>query len=304
MSDASAGAGQSQGQSQGQAAPQGEAQGQGSAEGQQSEYSLAEGFLGRVPQEHRSIIEPYVKQWDAGVTRRFAELHSQLQPYTELGDLETLQAAAGLAQMLEENPYQVYGILHQALMNGEMIDPQSGQPFQQPGQQLGQQPGQQFQQPPGQQMLPGQAEQGLAGQELPPAVAARFDQLTNAVIAMGQHILGQQQTTQEESEDQALDEWLGSLHEEYGDFDEQWVLGRILNGEEPEAAIQGFNQLITDRASSQLNRQSGLPNLLGAGGGGGAPADPTNVKNLSRKQTQGLVASVLASNAAAKNGQQ
>src|SRR6516164_6951134 len=146
MSDVSAGNGAaSSGGANGGTATQvssGEAaqgQGQGQPQGQPSEYSLAEGFLGRVPQEHRSIIEPYVKQWDAGVTRRFAELHSQLQPYTELGDLETLQAAAGLAQMLEENPYQVYGILHQALMNGEMIDPQSGQPFQQPGQQLGQQ---------------------------------------------------------------------------------------------------------------------------------------------------------------------
>jgi len=215
-----------------------------------------------------------------------------------LGDYETIQAAMGLAQMLEDNPYQVYGILHQALMNGEMIDPQSGAPFQAPGQ-PNYQPN-----APGQQMLPGQQEQGLAGQDqIPPAVGQRLDQLTQAVIAMGNHFLGQQQQSQEEAEDQALDEWLGSLHEEFGDFDEQFVLGRILNGEEPEAAIQGFNQLITDRASSQLNRQNGLPNLLGAGGGGGAPADPANVKNLSRKQTQGLVASVLASNANARNGQ-
>jgi hypothetical protein len=267
-------------------------QGQGS-EPTGDEYSLAEGFLGRVPQEHRPIVEPYVKQWDAGVTRRFAELHSQLAPYQELGELEELQAAAGVAQMLQENPYQVYGILHQALINGELFDEMGnpiapGSPF--PGQQGGQQ--QLAQQ---QQTIPGQQEQGLNGQDIPAPVAQRLDQITQAVMALGNHLLGQQQSSQVQEEDAALDSWLEQMHTEYGEFDDRWVIGRVLDGEDPEAAITAFNDLITERASSQLNRQNGLPALLGAGGGGGAPADPSNVKNLSRKQTQGLVASVLAS---------
>lgn len=269
-------------------------QGQGSAP-DGSEYSLAEGFLGRIPQEHRPIVEPYVKQWDAGVTRRFAELHSQVAPYQELGELEDLQQAVGLAQMLQENPYQVYGILHQALINGEMFD-EMGNPIQQGTPFPNGQQGPPQQQPPGQQQqtLPGQQEQGLNGQDIPAPVAQRLDQITQAVMALGQHILGQQQSVQTQEEDAALDSWLEQMHTEFGDFDDRWVIGRVLDGTDPEAAVKEFNDLITERATSQLNRQSGLPALLGAGGGGGAPADPSNVKNLNRKQTQGLVASVLA----------
>jgi hypothetical protein len=296
---AAAAAQQGSGQNGGQQSAQsqgGDDSGQGSAEGQQSEYSLAEGFLGRVPQEHRAIMEPYVRQWDAGVTRRFAELHSQLAPYEELGDMESLQAASNLARMLEENPYQVYGILHQALINGEMMDPQTGQAIA-PGSPFPQQQGQQ-------QMLPGQQEQGLGNEEIPAPVAQRLDAITQAVVALGQHFLGQQQMTQEQQEDAQLEEFLTTLHTEYGDFDEHWVIGRMLNGSEPDQAIQEFNDLVNSRATAQISRNSGLPSLLGSGtGGSGVPADPSNVKNLNRKQTQDLVKSVLASAASQRNGQ-
>ena len=293
------GGGQSGGQQSSESQGGGDGSGQGSTEGQQSEYSLAEGFLGRVPQEHRAIMEPYVRQWDAGVTRRFAELHSQLAPYEELGDMETLQAASNLARMLEENPYQVYGILHQALINGEMVDPQTGQAIQ-PGTPFPQQAGMQGQQQQG--MLQGQGEQGLGGDDIPPAIAQRLDAITNALMAVGQHVMGQQQMTQEQQEDAALEEYLTQLHGEFGDFDEHWVIGRMLNGAEPDAAIQEFNDLVNQRATAQISRNSGLPSLLGSGAGGsGAPADPSNVKNLNRKQTQDLVKSVLASAAQQRN---
>lgn len=269
------------------AAPQGQGgQGQGPDPSQQQQsqpqgesgYSLASGFLDRVDPAHRAIVEPYVKQWDAGVTRRFQELQSQLAPWQEFGDPEEVSAAVGLAQMLQENPYQVYGILQQALINGEIQAPDGQQgpaPLQQPAPNLQQ-----------------QQDQGLNG--IPPEVQQRMDQMQNALVALGQHILGQQQQQSTEQENQALESHLDLLHQEYGDFDDRYVMLQVYNGATWEDAINNFNGLITQRAGQSLQRQNGLPALLGSGGGGGAPTDPASVKNLDRGQVKSLVASVLA----------
>lgn len=264
---------------QGGGAPSGVPQGQ-EGQGQGSdEYSLAAGFLGRIPEEHRPIVEPYVKQWDAGVTRRFQELQSQLAPWQEIGDIEDVQAAMGLAQMLQENPYQVYGILHQALINGEIQAPE-GQggpgPLQQPV--------------PNQ--VPPQQDQGLNG--IPPEISQRLDTMQQALVALGQHFLGQQTQQQTEAENAELDNYMAQLHEEYGDFDDQYVMLQLYNGRSPDEAINNFNALITQRASQSLQRQNGLPALLGSGGGGGVASDPASVKNLDRGQVRSLVATVLA----------
>jgi hypothetical protein len=270
----------------GSPAPQGEAAGNGGQQqGQGSSssgdgYSLGPGFLQRVPEEHRAILEPYVKQWDAGVTRRFQELQSQLAPYQEFGDIENISAAMQLAQVIDENPWQVYGILHQALM--------------------GQQPpvGQEI---PGQQPPQGQQDQGLSGPEgeLPPQAQQRLDQMQQMLVALAQHVLGEQATKTQAQEDQELDSWLQGLHTEFGDFDDQWVLMRVYQGSGPEEAIKAFNDLVQERAGKQLSANGRAPNLLGGGGGATATGND-DVRSLSRGDTKSLVASVLAQASQAK----
>lgn len=290
-------------QSGGQGQPSGgQAQGQ-PAQGQQaqqgeSDYSLASSFLERVNPEHRAIVEPYVKQWDAGVTRRFQELHSQYQPYTELGDVETVDAAVKLMQMVDTDPWKVYGVLHEALM-GQEPPPGFGQ--QQQGAGLnGQQQSQQN--PFGQQGQGGLEQQGLSGADqgqLPEAVQQELSQLRNAVTVMAQHMLGQNQQQTQAEEDAQLDQYLTQLHEEFGDFDERYVLGRLHGGESVEDAIKGWNEAVETRAKAQLQKNGTVPHVLG---GGGAPAgEGTTPKDLSRKDTQSLVANVLARAAQARN---
>ena len=93
--------------------------------------SLGNAFLERVPPEDRPIVEPYVKQWDAGVTRRFQALHSTYDPYREFVESQVdptqMQNALQLYELLDTNPQQLYLLLQQeAQANG--WGQQQGQP--------------------------------------------------------------------------------------------------------------------------------------------------------------------------------
>lgn len=307
MSETAVAASQQGGAQQGGAQqPQGGAQQGGSGgagagtpeggQGSETEYSLANGFLGRVPEEHRALLEPYVKQWDAGITRRFQELQSRYAPYEELGDVEELQQAVNYARLLEANPWAVYGVLEQALRSGEFGPRPQGQPQ---GQQQGAPQGQP------QPVAPQGQDQGLPGSELtnlPPAVQqqlAKVAQLEQTVLALGQHILGQQSQQQQAQEDEQLDNYLSQLHEEFGDFDDQWVLMKVYNDPNTpvEQHVQAWSDLINQRVQGIVQKNGNVPNLLG-GGGGAPPADAASVKGLSRSDTKSLVASILASTAA------
>jgi hypothetical protein len=308
-------------QGQGSGSPQAGAQQQqsgGDSGGQQqqqqqgeSDYSLASQFLDRVDPAHRAVVEPYVKQWDAGVTRRFQELHSQYQPYAQLGDIESLQQAVGIAQMLDENPWQIYGILHESLMG------------QQPPQDFGQQQGFQQQQFPQQQFPPtgqmngqqygqqyggqqqsnpfGQQQQGLSDQgQIPEAVQQELGQLKQIVTTLAQHVIqGTQEKTQAE-EDAELDQFVQGLHDEFGDFDERFVLGQIVSGMNPDDAIKSWNDTISTHVQTHVQKNNGVPHILG---GGGVPTgQQLTPKDLDRKQTQSLVADALARAAQARQG--
>ena len=49
------------------------------------DLSLSSPFLNEVAPDHRSIVAPYIKKWDAGVTKKFQEYSSKLKPYESLG---------------------------------------------------------------------------------------------------------------------------------------------------------------------------------------------------------------------------
>jgi len=294
------GAPANQGNGNGNTAPAsqgGGGQGSGTQTGE-PDYSLAAGFLERVAPEHRDIVAPYVKQWDAGVTRRFAELHSQYAPYEDLGDPETLASAVELMNALNSNPWQIYGILHENLMGQTppWMDGQQGQPApgQAPGQQFPQPGQQQFPQQgvPGQQGLPNQ---GPAGEfQLPPQVQERLDKQEQILLALAQHITSQRQSETEAEEDAQLEAFVENLHDEFGDFDDNAVLFAIYQGTKPEDAVKEYQSGIDQRVQTHLEKMGKIPPILGAGGGGGVPTGGAGVKDLSRKDTQSLVANVLA----------
>lgn len=285
MSDLSGGGGFSGGQTgaapQGGAAPSAQQaamaalqQGnQAAPEGQPQGSDLAQGFLSRVDPAHRAIVEPYIKQWDAGVTRRFQDLHGQLSPFEELGaDPETLAQALQVYQMIDNDPQQVMAILQEALGGAQ----QQGAPEGLPPQQQGLPPTGQPEQTPG----------------IPPEISQKMEMFERVLESLAQNHLNTQQQQEQAQQDQQLDNYLGLLKQEYGEFDDDYVLAKMYAGMDGEEAVQAYQQKIQGQVDDR-SRRPNVPRVLG--GGGSVPPDQQRIAQASRKDVRGLVANILQS---------
>jgi hypothetical protein len=243
-------------------------------------------FLERVDPAHREVVEPYLKQWDANATRRFQEIHSTYDPYKFLVDNQVdpqiVNNSLSLYSLLETDPEKLYYLLQQeAQVHG-----------------WGQQQGQ-----PGSQYVEDQY------QGLPTQFVSEFQglqqqnaQMLQALQAVGGWINAQQTTTQEQQEDQELDRTLGLMRQEYGDFDEQYILAQMSTGASPEQAMQAYQGLVQGLLQQQEQSGGGrgrfAPRVMGSGGV--VPMEGTDVKKASGQEVTDLVASVLAQSNQAK----
>lgn len=243
---------------------QSQSSGQGSGE---SEYSLASDFLSRVPDNDRAVVERYVKQWDAGVTRRFQDLHSQYSPYRELGEVEDLQKAVNLIEMLNGDPERFYYALQDqlGLTDGTVAGLQEQQ----------------------------QQEQNQPG--LPPEFLSRIDKQEEMLRSVAEYVLNLHNSQQESTEDQELDQYMGLLHDEFGEFDDDYVLTKMYHGMDGDAAVQAYQKLVQQQVNAANSVTDGLPPTLSSGSGGGAvPAEQIDLGKIPSGQVKSLVADILA----------
>jgi hypothetical protein len=215
--------------------------------------SLANPFLAKIPEADRAIVGKYIKDWDAGVTRRFQDIHSQY----------------ALMQMVNEDPQRVYDLLGQSLeqMQG------GAQEFQQQEQQ----------------------QYGLDG-ELPPVFAEKFAKMEQTLEALAQHFMSSEETRQAEQEDRELDDYLGMLKQKYGEFDEDWVLAKMLNGQDGEEALKQYNDWLQGQITSRMSSKRPVPVL---GGGGSVPPNGVDATKMTGSQVRALVAGMLEQGSAA-----
>ena len=222
---------------------------------------LAGGFLKDIPAEHQKILEPYVKKWDAGVQRRFQELHGQYRPYEELGvDVDTIQQGIQLLDYLQNDPVKLYQALREAGVTEEEL---------------------------------GQEEPDYSSEEfqLPAEYQQKIGRMEQALASVAQWILDQQKTSQESEEDAELDQYLGYLKDEFGDFDEEFVLARMYAGATGEEAVKAWNERVQNILKQNGGQLATSPVL---GGGGSVAMEDQDPRKLGRKDVQGLVASVIA----------
>ena len=246
-----------------------------------------ETFLESIEDEElRTRLEPQVKKWDAGVTRKFQELHSRLKPYEELGEYERLNEAAQLYEILNDRPEDLYKALEQSLGKQNV---QQGQPGQSQGQNTGRSP----------QKQAGE-NQGISQQQyaqLPPDVKNQLDQHNQIITTLAEHYISQERTSQQTKEDKELDDYLGNLKVEFGEFDEEYVLGKMAAGADGAKAVKQYQKSLSKYAAKQQNNSA--PKILS--GGGQVQQDTVNVGEISSKETKDLVAGLIAQ--AAQSGE-
>lgn len=240
----------------------------GSQESNESpEDSLANDFLSQIPEEHREVVAPYVKKWDAGVTRRFQDIHSRYAPYKELGEVETLQKAQQVYELLTTQPEVLYELLADEL--GKIQEPDASTQAQQ-----------------AQQSQPGQLP------ELPPQYQEKFNQMEKLLTTLAQHTLTEQQQVAQSQEDQQLEQYMGLLKEEFGEFDETFVLTRMLNGVEGPDAVKEFMQM-KNSLLEQAQPQQQQPSTPILSGGGAVPNEEVRMGDVPSKDVTQLVAGLL-----------
>ena len=199
--------------------------------------SLAEGFLKNIPDEQaRSIISPYVKDWDSKVGEKFREIHESYKPYKELGNVEDVQAALEFVASLNDDPVNTYKQLTELLISEGLLD------------------------------VPVEDnEQGNGTVEVPevPGIPkefmTEFQNMKKELESVRTTVSNVEQARIDASEKAELDSYMKQLHTEHGEFDDHFVLSKLAAGIPAKDAVQSFKDTI---AKFTQGSTSSTPNKL------------------------------------------
>jgi hypothetical protein len=271
------------------------------------EFSLANPFLNGMPDEHRRLLSPYVKQWDGQVTKKFQDYSSRLKPYESLGPAEELQRYKNFADNFRYDPESLFKLMWQALSEqygddwetellrilelqemseqGNMDQSQGYQNNQ--GNQGFDSNGQGYpQQPVGQ---PGYPNQGQFGQ---PDPNQQFQQNMMKELDELRQWKNQFEQSQNDAQEQAqLDQVLQQMHNQFGAFDDGFVLLQLSQHGDVQKAMDAWNHLLGQYSSQQTPARQ-APKIMG--GQGGVPSGQVETEKLRGKDRRSAVENMLA----------
>lgn len=225
-------------------------------------------ILSNVPSEYHDAILPTLEKWDKGVSRKFQKIHDEYSHLKDFADIDAtaLNQAMGIYDALNTDPQaaweaigRVYGLSPQQVSQAASAYADSD-------------------------------DEDFDFNELPKAVRdrlLRLDQHEQVLEGLSREALDRQAAEEEAAEDEALEEYLYELHEEYGDFDEEYVLGLIVAGIDGEEAVERYMEIAQQPRSRHsypqvMSSSGGIPNMSGV-----------DVSSLSNQDTQSLIAEVL-----------
>lgn len=122
-----------------------------------------------------------------------------------------------------------------------------------------------------------------------------FEKQNEVLEAMANYILDQHKSTQAGTEDKELEEYLGLLQEEYGEFDEEYVLTKMYNGASGEEAVQAWKNMVQQHINQASQSENGLPPVLSSSGGSAvARENAQRLGSVAGKDIRALVADVMS----------
>jgi len=243
----------------------------GGSEGEVELSDFAQGILSQIPEEDRPVVGKYYKDWDKNVTKRFQSIHEEYKPYKELGEPNDIKDALQWIGMLNEDPVTFVKNIQQAMKeSGIMWDDDIEEE---------------------------EETSNLPEYEgLPQSVVDKIRALEETIGGLTESVNNFTMTSQEEKEQAALDNLLGSLHNEYGNFDDDWVTLQIARGMEPsEAAEAFFSEFIPKYSSSQATRKP-APNLFSGASGSVPNQVDTSTMTKAEKMAMAVAALQAANN--------
>lgn len=225
-------------------------------------------ILNAVPEQYHEALRPTLEKWDKGVQNRFQSLHSKYEPLKQYADYtpEDLEVAINLKQAIEADPKAVYDLLAQTYN------------FLEQG-----------------------ATDGESVMEIPedfdgdPQVYQQL-QMTQQQLADQQATIAALQQQQElERAEEELDAYMKYLHDEHGDFDDDYVVTLLANGVDGDEAVNRYNAIVAKAGGTTSTETAPAPKTAPAvmSAGGGVPSRAIDPKSLSNSDTKDLVAQML-----------
>jgi hypothetical protein len=231
-------------------------------------------ILSVIPEELHDKVLPTLQNWDAGVSRRFQKIHDEYEPLKKFEgyDPEDIEEAMGVYRALTNDPASTWETI---------------------GRVYGLSP---------QQVSQATSDEDIDLDGLPEGIRERLSKIDlhdQVLEYVSKQMLELQAAEEEAQEDQALEELLGELQQAYGDFDEEYVVGLLAAGVEPDEAVNRFKTLAgkyQPQPQSQVEQQPSVretaPRVMSSGGG--IPnAGSMDVTKLSNQDTQELITQIL-----------
>jgi hypothetical protein len=243
------------------------------------DLSLASPFLSKIPASDRQIVGRYVKDWDAGVTKRFQDYSSRIKPYEALGSVEELRNYATFVNNFRTNPEAMFKLMWEGLQE------QYGDQFQQELHRILQLE---------EEML---EEEGYGSDEGKEQETPGFDpneQFQQNVMQELEELRAWRSEFEQSQEDAVgqaqLDSVIQQMHTQYGQFDDNFILLQLSQHGNVEQAIQAWQQMLGQYSSPTPQRSA--PKIMG--GQGGVPSGQVNTEQLRGKDRREMVANMLA----------
>lgn len=232
-----------------------------------SDDSLANGFLTAIPEQDRAIVAKYIKDWDAGVTRKFQSIHEQYAPYKEFGSPEDIERALFMENYLQQRPLEFLAQLQEAvdkLKEEGLIEMGTEETVTEP-------------------------DEELDFNDLPPVWQKKFEALESHILEIDNRFQAKDAEEQERAQMAELDKLMSNLHNEHGNFDDDWVLLQISKGKSPEEAVNMWNTMLEKTVGSSPRKQ--IPKVLS--GNGPTPGNQVDPSKLSAQERIAHVASLI-----------
>ena len=232
-------------------------------------------ILSTVPPEFHHLITPTLEKWDSGVQKKIQDLHSQIDPYREIIediDPEVVDMALKLAEAVQADPRAVYQQLAEAY--GFDSSEQGVTEMENTMEDL--------------------FYDGSENAQFAIALAEQRSMLEQLQLERQAEVEAYAQAQEDQQLDELLTEYIDALHEEYGDFNDDFVITLMGNGLDGEEAVEEFFSIVAEAsgAQQQPSESSSAPAVLGSGGN--IPSSAIDPSKLNPSQTSELVAQLLA----------
>ncbi|MET0787527.1 MAG: hypothetical protein ABWY25_12580 [Paenisporosarcina sp.] len=251
-----------------------------SENGAEDEFSLANPFLNGMPEEHRTLLAPYVKKWDGQVTKKFQDYSSKLKPYEQLGPVDELRKYHAFANNFRNDPEGLFRLMWMGLRD------QYGDKFQEELLRI-----LELEEQEEQAMSDQYYQEDQAGNYAPDPTDV-FQQNVAEELRSLREWKDNFEQSQQDAEGQAqLDNVLGQMHNAFGDFNDDFIVLELSKHGDIQQAMQAWNDLI-GKYSSQQGPQRQAPKIMG--GQGGVPTGQVDTSKLRDSDRRKAVENMLA----------